>query len=230
MQLIRQIRNMNIIQSAATHRSSSVAARKLFYPSADRNKEPILSVLREYIRSGSNQNFLEISSGSGQHIAHFAPYFPQVTFYPSEVDTDLLGSIAAHTKEFSNVQVPVLVDVTTNCDCWGDKTFLENSLDYIYNCNMIHISPLACSIGLFKNAGKLLKQNGILFTYGPYKIDGIISPESNVRFDESLKARNPEWGLKDIRDLEKLANENGLHLIEIFDMPANNKTIIWKRE
>ncbi|XP_046616208.1 methyltransferase-like 26 [Neodiprion virginianus] len=230
MKLVRQIRNLNIIQSAAMHRSSSVAARKIFYPAAERNKEPILSVLKEYIRSGPNQNFLEIGSGSGQHVAHFALYLPQVTFYPSEVDIGMLGSIVAYTKEISNVQSPILIDVTTNSDYWGAQTFRENSFDYIYNSNMIHIAPHACTVGLFENAGKLLKQNGILFTYGPYKIDGTISPESNVRFDESLKAENPQWGLKDIRDLEKLANENGLDLIEIFDMPANNKTIIWKKE
>lgn len=213
-----------------SRRSSPVAAKKLFDSSADRNKDPILSVLRQFIRSGSNQNLLEISSGTGQHLAHFAPYFPQVTFYPSEFDLSLLESIAAHTKDFSNVQPPILIDIATDYTIWGDKTFKENSFDYIFNSNMVHISPITCSVGLFKNAGKLLKQNGILFTYGAYMIDGTISPESNVRFDQYLKSQDGNWGLRDIRYLEKLANENEIHLIQMIDMPSNNKTIIWQKK
>ncbi|XP_012258056.1 methyltransferase-like 26 [Athalia rosae] len=230
MTLVRQIRNMNIIQSAATHRSGPGVQQKLFYPAADRNKEPILSVLRQYICSGPNQNLLEISSGTGQHVAHFAAYFPQVTFYPSEVDSRLLESISNYTKSFANVKPPFLIDISTDYSNWGDTVFEESNFDYIYNCNMVHISPFPCSIGLFKNTGKLLKKNGILFTYGPYMIDGKISPESNVSFNESLKTQNPEWGLRDVRDLEKLAHENGIYLMKIIDMPANNKTIIWRKE
>lgn len=153
-----------------------------------------------------------------------------MTFYPSEFDPRLLESISAYTKDFSNVESPILIDVTTDSASWGEKISAEKSFDYIYNCNMIHISPIACSIGLFKNAGRLLKQNGFLFTYGPYMIDGVITPDSNVRFDQSLRSQDPEWGLRDVRDLEKLANQNGIHSIEILDMPANNKTIIWEKK
>lgn len=218
-----------IIHCAANHRSRVMAAKKLIYPAADRNKDPILSVLRKYVQRGPDQMFLEISSGSGQHVAHFAPHFPHITFYPSENDSRLLESIAAHANGFTNIKHPLRIDITTDFHTWGNGIFKESSIDYVYNANMMHISPYECSIGLFNNAGKLLKNNGFLFTYGPYAIDGIITPESNVNFNKSLKFQDPSWGLRDIRDLEKLAEKNGIGLIDIVDMPANNKTIVWKK-
>ncbi|XP_078041534.1 methyltransferase-like 26 [Augochlora pura] len=219
----------SVIHCAAYHRCAVMATKKLVYPAANRNKDPILSVLQKYIPSGQDKIFLEISSGSGQHIAHFARHFPQVTFYPSEYEPSLLHSISAYVNEFENVKQPLRIDITINFCNWGNGTFTENSIDYIYNANMMHISPYECTIGLFKNAGKLLKDNGFLFTYGPYAIDGQIIPESNINFDKSLKFQDPNWGLRDIRDLKKLAEENSIKLIDIFDMPANNKTIIWKK-
>ncbi|XP_012276466.1 methyltransferase-like 26 [Orussus abietinus] len=218
-----------IIHSAASHRASSIAAKKLVYPAAERNKDPILSVLRQYIRPGPDQKFLEISSGSGQHIAHFAPHFPQVTFYPSEYDRQLLGSIASYASELNNIEEPLRIDVTKDYQTWGNGVFKEKSFDYIYNANMIHISPFQCTIGLFENSGKLLKSDGILFTYGPYAVDGKITPDSNVKFDKSLRMQDHEWGLRDINDLKKLAKESGLQLLNAVDMPANNKTLIWKK-
>ncbi|XP_003706423.2 methyltransferase-like 26 [Megachile rotundata] len=218
-----------IIHCAANHRCSVMAAKKLIYPAADRNKEPILSVLRQYIQRGPNQILLEISSGSGQHVSHFAPHFPHITFYPSECELKLLESIAAHSNGFENIKPPLKIDITTDFHTWGNGIFKESSIDYIYNANMMHISPYQCSIKLFENAGKLLKNNGILFTYGPYAIDGKITPESNVNFDKSLKSQNSEWGLRDVKDLTELAEKNDIKLINIIDMPANNKTIIWKK-
>lgn len=218
-----------IIHCAANHRSSIMAAKKLIYPAADRNKEPILSVLRQYIQRGSNQIFLEIASGSGQHVSYFAPHFPHITFYPSELELRELESIAAYANEFANIKHPLKIDARTDFHTWGNGIFKESSIDYIYNANMIHISPYQCTIKLFENAGKLLKDNGLLFTYGAYAIDGKITPESNVNFDKSLKSQNSEWGLRDIKDLKELSEKNGIKLINMIDMPANNKTIIWKK-
>lgn len=206
-----------------------MAAKKLIYPAADRNKDPILAVLKRHIRRGSDQTLLEIASGSGQHTAHFAPHFPQVTFYPSEYESRLLESIAAHTQGLSNVREPVQIDASTDWRTWAAGSFEEKTFDYIYCANMIHISPYRCTVGLFENAGALLKNDGILFTYGAYAVDGKITPESNVRFDESLRSQNPEWGIRDLREIEKLANNNKIRLLEINDMPANNKTIVWQK-
>ncbi|XP_070523698.1 methyltransferase-like 26 isoform X2 [Cardiocondyla obscurior] len=216
-------------ETEISSRSQNMAAKKLVYPAADRNKDPILSVLKRYIQRGNNQTFLEISSGSGQHVSHFAPHFPHVTFYPSEYEPRLLDSVAAYANEYSNIKSPLRIDITTNFRLWGNGIFKPNSLEYMYNANMMHISPYQCTIGLFNNAGQLLKPNGLLITYGPYAFDGQISPQSNINFNESLKLQDPSWGLRDVTDLNKLAEENGIKLIEIVDMPANNKTIIWKK-
>ncbi|XP_032664740.1 methyltransferase-like 26 isoform X2 [Odontomachus brunneus] len=206
-----------------------MAVEKLIYPAAERNKDPILSLIKRYIRPGANQTFLEISSGSGQHVAHFAPYFPHVTFYPSEYEQSLLGSITAHANGHANIKKPMLIDITTDFSLWGNDIFKPNSLDYMYNANMMHITPYQCTISLFWNAGQLLKNNGLLITYGPYACDNIIYPQSNVKFHNSLKSQNRCWGLRDIRDLRHLAAKNDMSLMETVEMPAHNKTLIWKK-
>ncbi|KAK9306441.1 hypothetical protein QLX08_002941 [Tetragonisca angustula] len=165
-----------IIRCAANHRSR-MAAKQLIYPAAERNKDPILSVLQQYIEQGADKIFLEIASGSGQHVAHFAQQFPQILFYPSEYESRLLESIAAHTNGLTNVKRPLKIDITTDFHTW----------------------------------------------------DGKITPESNVNFHKSLKLQDSSWGLRDINDLKALAEKNGIKLINIIDMPANNKTIIWKK-
>ncbi|XP_026469181.1 methyltransferase-like 26 [Ctenocephalides felis] len=198
---------------------------------AERNKEPILEVLKKYI-SNTAGYFLEISSGTGQHIAHFAPNFPNVTFQPSEYDKDMMCSIHVWGEECptENVNPPLNIDVTQHWTKWPQSPmFIKNNIDYIYNANMIHISPISCTEGLFSNSGELLKPDGLLITYGPYGQNGVISPESNVRFDEGLRMQNPEWGVRDINLLKQMAERHGIWLSEIIGMPANNKVLIWKR-
>lgn len=210
-------------------RSATSVVKKLIYPAADRNKDPILKVIKRFIQPMPNQTFIEIASGTGQHVAYFASHFPQLTFYPSEYDFELLESISAHSLDLGNVEKPLHVDITTDFETWGDGIFKNCSIDYIYSANMIHISPFKCTIGLFKNAGKLLKPNGMLITYGPYATHGKITPESNEMFNKSLKSQNPDWGIRDIRDLKNIARENNIELVEVIDMPANNKTLAWKK-
>ncbi|XP_075973064.1 methyltransferase-like 26 [Anticarsia gemmatalis] len=213
----------------------SIKNSKLIYPAATRNQDPILQVLKRFIISDvdtiddeESPLFLEIASGSGQHLAHFAPNFPGVKFQPTEVDESLLGSITYYATHCptKNILPPKQVDICTKLSSYG---FEENEVDYMYCANMIHISPYECTIGLFENAGNYLKPDALMITYGPYSKDGVITPDSNVQFDASLKARNPSWGLRDIADLIKLAEQNNLTLMDTVEMPANNKTLIWKK-
>ncbi|XP_045503134.1 methyltransferase-like 26 [Colias croceus] len=208
---------------------------KLIYPAASRNKEPILQVLKRFILCDVDQIedesplFLEIASGSGQHVAHFAPNFPGVKFQPSDIDMNLFGSISyyanhCHTK---NILQPILLDVRNKFSNYG---FEESTIDYMYSANLIHISPYECTIGLFQNAGSYLKSEALMITYGPYSKDGVITPQSNIDFNASLKARNPSWGLRDISDLIKLGEDNNLSLIDTVEMPSNNYTLIWKKD
>lgn len=213
----------------------SIKNNKLIYPAATRNQDPILQVLKRFIISDvdniedeESPLFLEIASGSGQHVAHFAPHFPGVRFQPTEVDEDLLGSITYYANNCvtKNILAPKLVDICTPLSSYG---FKEESVDYMYCANMLHISPYECAVGLFENAGNYLKPDALMITYGPYSKDGVITPESNVQFDASLRARNEAWGLRDITDLVKLAELNCMGLMDCIEMPANNKTLIWKK-
>ncbi|XP_055389437.1 UPF0585 protein CG18661 [Condylostylus longicornis] len=204
--------------------------RKLDNPSASRNCQPILNVLKNVLSKEKPLRLLEISSGTGQHSAYFSNEFPNITFQPSEYDTTDFESITAYAKDCKNQNVlkPIFIDISRDYKTWENK-FDEESFDYMLNINMIHITPWRCTEGLFKNASHLLKKNGLLITYGPYAVNGILTPESNVNFNLSLKSRDPEWGVRDIRDLKELGNKYGIVFKDSTDMPANNKTLIWQK-
>lgn len=189
-----------------------------------RNREPILQILKKHIDTQSKGVLLEISSGSGCHIEFFAPHFPQLVFQPSEYEQRYLTSIATS----KNILSPLLIDVRRPVATWGLP--FGGNVNYMLNINMIHITEYACTEGLFKAAGELLKIGGLLITYGPYAENGVLTPDSNIRFDAGLRAENPAWGVRDIADLRKLAEQYSIYLKDKYEMPANNKTLIWQKE
>ncbi|GFO21820.1 upf0585 protein c16orf13-like protein [Plakobranchus ocellatus] len=197
---------------------------------AERNKQPILDVLTKYIPLKSSF-VLEIASGTGQHICHFAPKFPDTRWQPSDMDSASLKSIQAHieNKDLKNVLPPLQVDITKPIAQWASPDVTPGSCDLVLNVNMVHISPWEAAVGLFKTAGTLLKPGGYLFMYGPFKVNGILVPDSNVQFDQHLRSRDSRWGIRDIADLDKLAEENNLKRENMVDMPANNKCTIYKK-
>lgn len=197
---------------------------------AERNKEPILSVLRDSVNHVKPLQALEISSGTGQHVTHFAQALPNVTWQPSEYDRQSLLSIEAYRSHYrlNNVKPPIHLDASLSHEHWGG--IQPESLDLVLNINMIHISPMACTQGLFRGAGAVLKPQGLLLTYGPYSVNGQITPQSNVEFDYSLRQRNPEWGLRDVVFLKSIAERHGLFLEKMVDMPANNKCLLFRKE
>ncbi|PAV87368.1 hypothetical protein WR25_18271 [Diploscapter pachys] len=208
-----------------------LTSKMLSASAAERNKGPIAEILKLYLRDG--MKVLEIASGTGQHVSHFAPLFPGTTFLPSEKDARSIHSIVGYLDHFrhSNVRVPLFVDVSKPVSNWAlPEDYAPNSVDVVLSINMIHISSDAAVIGLFEAANALLKRsNGLLITYGAYKFDGHISPQSNADFDESLRSKNPEWGLRDVTFLESLAQRNMLRLKAKHEMPANNHMLIFSR-
>lgn len=173
----------------------------------------------------------EVSSGTGQHIVHFAEQLsPKWTWLPSDCEQKYLSSITAYIQEskLPNIKKPTMVDITDPPSKWWVTVAEMNGVvDFMLNVNMMHITPIQCTHGLFEAAGTLLKSTGKLITYGPYAVDGVLSPQSNIDFDAGLRARNPEWGVRDTAFLKPVADKNGLELTKILDMPSNNKCLVF---
>lgn len=196
--------------------------RRLQYPATERNRDAILDVLSGALPATGL--VLEIASGSGEHIVHFARAFPRLTFQPSDPEDAALQSIGAWTEDTgaANVLPPVMLDAAA--DGWPIAT-----ADAILCINMIHISPWRATEGLFRNASKLLREGSPLYLYGPYRRANVITAPSNEAFDASLKARNPEWGLRDLETVAALARTEGFSAPAIIEMPANNLSVVFRR-
>ncbi|HEX5128275.1 MAG TPA: DUF938 domain-containing protein [Usitatibacter sp.] len=191
-------------------------------PSAERNKQPILDVLAR-VRPPAGL-VLEIGSGTGQHVAHFARALPKLTFQPSEMDAGKHASIAAWTshERLGNVRPPLAFDVTR-------LPWPVEGADAIVCINVIHISPWEATLGLMRGAGAMLQAGGVLVTYGPYRRGGAQTAPSNEAFDASLRQRDPRWGVRDLEAVAAAAAENGLELEETVPMPANNFTLVFRK-
>uniref|UniRef100_A0A6J0VAG7 Methyltransferase-like 26 B isoform X1 n=1 Tax=Pogona vitticeps TaxID=103695 RepID=A0A6J0VAG7_9SAUR len=183
----------------------------LVSPMAERNKESILEVLADYVDDTCSTFGLELGSGTGQHVVHFAQALPTVTWQPSEINPASQQSISAYIRatKVTNVREPLSIDVSQPWDQWGG--LCQSCCDFIVIINLLHMTDQNLE-GMFKGIGQLLKPGGICLAYGPFAINGIIIPESNVQLDKMLQARNPEWGLKDVEELRQLANANDLRL------------------
>jgi len=199
-------------------------------PAAERNKTPILEVLKRFLTEDFEGRALEVSSGTGQHVTFFSKHFPRWTWQPTEFEPSLLSSISAYISAFetANVSPPFLLDASKS---FGEQNQVlkPESFHFIICTNLIHIAPWNVAEGLFRGAGVVLKPHGLMLTYGPYAVDGILTPESNVRFDSTLRARDPEWGIRDVNDVKAIASQNGLQLEEIVEMPANNKCLLFRK-
>ena len=187
-----------------------------------RNRGPILEVLRRVLPSRGT--VLEIASGSGEHAMHFAANLPGIMWQPSDQDDEYLASIAAHREavRLPNLMAPLVLDVTVTP--WPIAR-----ADAMVCCNMIHIAPWAASEGLMAGAGRTLGAGGVLFLYGPYREPGVPTAPSNEAFDQSLRSRNPAWGLRDAGEVAALAARNGLDLAERVAMPANNISLVFRK-
>ncbi len=192
-------------------------------PATARNKDLILEVLREHLPATGL--VLEIASGAGEHAVHVAANLPGLTWQPSDPDPQALASIAAWRGQAgtANLLAPVELDAARS-DLWPVQ-----GADAIVCINMIHISPWAATEGLFAGAGRLLPAEGVLVSYGPYLEDAVETAPSNLAFDDSLKSRNPAWGIRRREDVEALAARHGLALDARIAMPANNLSLVFRR-
>jgi SAM-dependent methyltransferase len=196
---------------------------RFYFPHIARNREAILQVLRRVLPSQGL--VLEVASGSGEHAAYFAERLPSLIWQPSDLDPSSLASIAAHrtAADAPNLLAPVCLDATS-------EQWPVESADALVCINMIHIAPWAVSEGLMAGARRGLRMGGVIYLYGPYKIDGRHTAQSNKEFDAWLRTQNAQWGVRDFAHIADLAARNDFVLIETVPMPANNMSIIFKRD
>lgn len=192
-------------------------------PATQRNREPILAVLRDVLADSAH--VLEIASGSGEHAVYFARALPGVTWQPTDAEEGALRSIDAWRTDAHahNVKPALLLDAS-------NPPWPVPMVDAIVCINMVHISPWSATLGLMKGAAQTLRPGGRLILYGPYFVEGQVTAPSNVDFDDSLRARNPEWGVRSLEAVLEVAASNGLLRERVVPMPSNNLTVVLQKQ
>lgn len=212
----------NALHKGAARLNNYPDARQ-YAPATERNREPILAVLREVLPPKGT--ILEVSSGSGEHAVFFAPRLAPRKWLPSDPNPIARASIAAWRQycPAENLYPPIALDV---CDSsWA----VEEEISAIANINMIHIAPWAACLGLMAGARRILPLGGILYLYGPFKQGGKHTAPSNAAFDESLRVQNPQWGIRDLEEVVAVAQSESFSLVKTVAMPANNLSVIFQK-
>jgi hypothetical protein len=189
-------------------------------PATARNRDVLAETLK-YLLPAEGL-VLEVASGTGEHVVHFAKLFPALIWQPSDPDPIALASINAWRAESDvpNVRPAMLLDAS------GDWPI--SRADAVICINMTHISPWAATVGLLHRAARLLPPTAVLFIYGPFNQRGVPLADSNAAFDMSLRQQNPEWGLRYVEDIAEEADKIGLRLHQVIAMPANNLSLIFR--
>ena len=186
----------------------------------ERNRQPILDVLRQHF--ADRRQVLEIGSGTGQHAVHFAAALPQLVWQTSELEPNLAGvRLWLEESTLPNLPPPIALDVTGT---WPDTRF-----DAVFTANTLHIMSWPDVQTLFAALPKVLTADAMLAVYGPFNYNGRFTSPSNASFDEWLKQRSPESGIRDFAAVDDLAHSIGFSLVEDRAMPANNRTLVWQR-
>jgi len=191
-------------------------------PAAERNREPIREVLAG--RLPKQGHMLEIASGLGQHAVYLSAALPGWTWQPSDPDDEALVTLHSRVAaaDLSQLLAPIPLDVEQ--PDWAVAT-----PDAILCVNMIHIAPWSATRALFQGAGRWLRDGGWVFLYGPFRMNGASTSESNERFDADLRARELRWGIRDLADVTAEAEAAGLRHIETIAMPANNHVVVYRK-
>ena len=199
-----------------------VSDRRIYSAACERNREALLDVIRRVFPARGR--VIEIAAGTGMHALHFSRHLPNLEWVPTDPDGEARESIDAWSWEADLPNLQPARTLDTREEHWD-----VGEADAILCSNMIHIAPWASCIGLFRGADHILRDGGVLVTYGPYRFPGREPVPSNESFDESLRARNPEWGVRSIDDVTQVARDWGFSRQETVPMPANNHSIVWAR-
>jgi len=196
--------------------------KKNFSEAAERNKDPILNVLKEFINT-KDRRLLEIGSGTGQHALYMASQFPFLTWFPTDVGENLQQlKKTIQEARIPNLELPQRVDI-------GKDDFPKLKFDLVYTANTFHIMHWKECKTLMKLLGHRLREGSRVIIYGPFKYNGTYTSESNGVFDQSLKERDPLMGIRSFEDVNNAMLKNGFELLADIDMPANNQTLVYQR-
>jgi len=200
---------------------------RLSAPAAQRNRQPILEVLRRVLPEQAR--VLEIASGTGEHAIWLAEHLPIAMLQPSDPDPVHRDSIDAWRQHTECKRVMPALDLDVRVRSWHERTDILRPLDALLCINMIHIAPWEAALGLLGGCGRLLSAAGLLFLYGPYRRHGEHTAASNAQFDAQLRRRDPAWAVRDLETVIEAAGTEGLALAEVIEMPANNLSVVFRR-
>jgi len=214
-------------------------------PAAQRNREPIAAVLADWLPATGL--VLEVASGSGEHARFFAQAFPQLEWQPTDPDPAAVSSIEAWRADsgLPNLREPMILDAAAatwpvdqadgvvnikmdSDSCDNPKSAEKGDFNVVLNLNMVHISPWSAALGLLDGAARVLKRGGALILYGPWLQAGVETAPSNLAFDQQLRERDPEWGLRRVEDFDAAASERDFRLEQTRAMPANNLMLLFR--
>ena len=192
-----------------------------FSEASDRNKDPILDVLKQYLNKG--QKVLEVGSGAGQHAIHISANMPEIRWQPTEI-LENLQSLRSNLEQYSGVNVEPPFELNVCSNSWSERSFSG-----IYTANTLHIIGENLVEHFFRGAAEVLEKDGLLVVYGPFKYQGKYTSESNARFDQWLQSRDPLSAIRSFEYVDKLASDQGFKLEQDIQMPANNQILIWRK-
>jgi cyclopropane fatty-acyl-phospholipid synthase-like methyltransferase len=195
---------------------------KPYSAACERNKDPILEVLRQVILP-SDRRLLEVGTGTGQHAIYIAPHFPQLEWFPSDLSVNIPGmSLWFNEAGISNIQKPVRLDV-------GKDDFPKLKFDVVFTANTFHIMHWKECKSFMKLLGNRLREGSRFIVYGPFNYDGKFTSESNANFDQALKEGDPLRGIRSFEDVLSNMTKNGFELLQDYEMPANNRILVFQR-
>lgn len=191
-------------------------------PQADRNKGPIVDLLKRVLPESGMA--LEVGSGTGQHVIHFARQFPDLVWQPSDYDQVAVASIESYRREarLNNVREPLLLEVRKRM--WGN-----GEVDVVLAINLVHVTSWSVCEGLFDGARRHLRSSGVLFLYGPFKQNGGFANIADAELDAALRSRNADWGLRDIEAVVALGTARNLGVEQVSDLPGGQIGVVFRK-
>jgi hypothetical protein len=216
-----------------TVKPSAGADARRSSPSSLRNREPIAQVLRRYLPA--NSRVLEIAAGTGEHAVFLSEQLAVRDWWPSDINADAINSVNAWRSVADSAVLHPALQLDVSRPVAETRQDLQHAgvsparFDAILCINMIHISPWQATEGLMRTADSLLVDNGLLYLYGPYRRNGEHTAPSNALFDDDLRARDPQWGVRALEDVCELAARHNLNLLDVVAMPANNLSVILQK-